>query len=117
MNAVRHRRKSNRLREADQVRRDCHAHFVTPTLKFPSDSNGGFDIAPRAITCHGKFHEGIDLPDMFRYSQNGRQCCRSLLLILCVTDSLRMTGTHVSPNSKTSIQLRPNEFRFMGCHT
>ncbi|EIU05396.1 putative glycosyltransferase GtfA domain protein [Mycobacteroides abscessus 5S-0422] len=37
---------------------------MTPALQLSPNGNGRFDIAASAITCHGKFHDGIDLPDI-----------------------------------------------------
>ncbi|SHW69906.1 Uncharacterised protein [Mycobacteroides abscessus subsp. abscessus] len=64
MDSVGHRGQPDRAGKTDQVGRDGHAHFMTPALQLSPNSNGRFDIAASAITCHGKFHDGIDLPDI-----------------------------------------------------
>ena len=50
------RRKPSRLGEANQVRRDGHAHFVPAAQQLTTDGGAGLDIAASSMACQHKFH-------------------------------------------------------------
>ena len=52
------RRKPGRLDEANQVRRDGHAHFVPSAQQLPADGGAGLDIAASPIAASANFIDG-----------------------------------------------------------
>jgi hypothetical protein len=53
------RRKRNRLDEANQVRRDSHAHIVPAAQQLTADSAARLDITTTSLACQHKPHRGF----------------------------------------------------------